>query len=149
MTTALLLLILCQSPPTSTAESSLVPVESPSQTDLLEAIPQHPGYVNILQVPAFSAGASHCEEDSKRPGYYKFKPEFLPRMGASYPRVLFDGHLLVYSHRDNCYYFSAHLASGDTDPLCKQVARWTEEQRFDTKVTTRRLILPTNAKRHP
>lgn len=144
--TTLLAILLCQVPP---AESSLVPVEPPSYSESTEPIPQYPGYVNILQVPAFSAGASHCEEDPRRPGYYKFKPEFLPRMGASYPHVLFDGHLLDYSSRDNCYRFSARLASGDTDPLCKQVARWTEEQRFDTKVTTRRLILPTNAKRHP
>lgn len=111
------------------------------------AIPQYPDYVNILQIPAYSAGASHCEEDPYRPGKYKFHPEFLSRMGAQYPRVLFDGHLLVWSRAHNAYHFGPRLASGESDPLAGKVARWSEEQDFNTKHTTRKLAIPGGTKK--
>lgn len=129
------------------SQLSDLPQPSPADYDNRESIPQYPGYVNILQIPAYSAGASHCEEDTYRPGYYKFRPEFLPRMGAQYPRVLFDGHLLDWSRARNCYYFGPRLASGDVDPLAGQVARWSEEQDFHTKHTTRVLAVPARAKK--
>lgn len=117
-------------------------IPDPSPSDVSNA----PRYFDMSHIPAYSAGYSHCEQDTRNPHYYACKPEFISRMAERFPYVEFSGHYLDWHPRDQQYRYHPTLPTGSADPYAGKLAKWSERQNFDTKEVERHLIPPDHKK---